>query len=75
MLFENDLNEVNALKFRNPQKLENHFEVLGCTKPSIPKQYNEEVLQESTIRLGLELNCSVEYHKTASIFEYSGANG
>jgi hypothetical protein len=72
-LYERDLNDTNALKFRNPSKLESHFEVLGCTKPNIPKQYDETILEQSTIQLSLELDCPVEYHKTASIFDYTGA--
>lgn len=70
----------NALEYRNPDKLSSWLEVKcgggkGNTyNPDIPNNYDADRLEVIKTTLESKLDCIVEYHTTASISDYWGAN-
>ena len=73
-------NNQSALEYRNPDKLSDWLEVKcgggkGNTyNPDIPNIYDADRLEVIKTTLESRLGCVVEYHKTASINDYWGAN-
>ena len=70
----------NALEYRNVDKLSSYLEVKcgggkGNTyNPNIPNIYDADRLEVIKTTLESRLGCVVEYHQTASISDYWGAN-
>jgi hypothetical protein len=80
-LYESDLsNDRNSLEYRNPDKLSDWLEIKcgggkGNTyNPDIPNIYDADRLEVIKTTLESRLGCVVEYHQTASINDYWGAN-
>ncbi len=85
-IYENDIStsqevlDRNALEYRNPDKLSDWLEVkCGGSKgntynPDIPNIYDADRLEVIKTTLESRLGCVVEYHQTASINDYWGAN-
>jgi len=80
-LYEGDLsNDRNSLEYRNPDKLSDWLEIKcgggkGNTyNPDIPNIYDADRLEVIKTTLESRLGCVVEYHQTASINDYWGAN-
>lgn len=80
-LYEDDLsNDRNSLVYRNPDKLSDLLEIKcgggkGNTyNPNIPNIYDADRLEVIKTTLESRLGCVVEYHQTASINDYWGAN-
>ena len=74
------IKDRNALEYRNTDKLSSYLEVkCGGGKgntyyPDIPNHYDADRLEVIKTTLEARLDCVVEYHQTASINDYWGAN-